>query len=247
MFDPMVCIITFVISFMGFFVKGVAAFGDPLITTPLLSMFYDNHIISPSNLCFNVPINGYIAWKNRHAFSITKILPVLCFILLGVIPGTLLMQYATSWILKAGLGVIIIGIGLEMLTRDRAKAIAYNRYVMAITSFCSGVTAGLYGINLFFVSYIERTTSNRNEFRGNICFVFFIENVFRLAVYLTRGVFTMNVLHLTLIALPGMLLGFFTGSRIDKKLSEKTIRLIVIIMFMLGGLSILIKALIWKS
>jgi len=232
----------FLIQLFCSFIKGLAGFGDPLISNPLYSMLMDNKVISPMNLCLQMPLNAYVSWKNRKNFSIKGSIPVAVSILCGVIPGTILLKYGTSWMLKALLGIVIIGIGIEMITRNRAKIVKENKIVLCIVSFFSGVTSGLFGINLFFVAYIERTSKNRDSFRGNICFIFLIENVFRFIVYTATGIFTKNVFYLVLIALPGMLLGFSLGTHIDKKLSDLMIRRVIISLFMLGGTSVLIKA-----
>jgi uncharacterized membrane protein YfcA len=240
-------IIIFAVEFICFFIKGLAAFGDPLISNPVLSLFIDNRVISPMNLLLQAPLNGWISWKNRDNFSIGKSLFMLICIFCGIIPGVLLLKYAASWILKAVLGILVLGIGLEMITRNRAEQAGENRIVMALVSFCSGITAGLYGINLFFVAYVERTTKDRAVFRGSVCFIFFIENIARIILYIVTGIFTRYILALSLIALPGMIAGFILGSRVDKKLSETVIRRIIITMFMLGGISILLKSLIWRT
>ncbi|MDR1249208.1 MAG: sulfite exporter TauE/SafE family protein [Treponema sp.] len=240
-------IIVFAVEFFAFFIKGLAAFGDPLISNPVLSLYLDNRVISPVNLIVQTPVNGWIFWKNRKSFFIKKSLPMLAAIFCGIIPGILLLKYAASWILKAFLGILILGIGLEMITRNRAKQARGNRLVMAFVSFCSGLTSGLYGINMFFVAYIERTTKDRAAFRGSVCFIFFIDNVVRLVLYIIMGIFTRYILTLSLIALPGMFAGFFLGSKVDAKLSEAAIRRIVIAMFMFGGLSIFVKALFLRT
>jgi uncharacterized membrane protein YfcA len=240
-------IIVFAVEFICFFIKGLAAFGDPLISNPALSLFIDNRVISPMNLLLSAPLNGWISWKNRKNFSIKKSLFMLICISCGVVPGALLLKYATSWVLKAVLGVLVLGLGLEMILRNRAKPARENKAVMALVSFCSGITAGLYGINLFFVAYVERTTKDRAAFRGNICFIFFIENIARIILYIVTGIFTRYIMMLSLIAIPGMLAGFFLGSRVDTKLGETAIRRIITAMFMLGGLSILVKSLLWRT
>jgi uncharacterized membrane protein YfcA len=240
------CLIVFIVEFVCFFIKGLAAFGDPLISNPVLSMFTENKIISPMNLLLGTPINAYMSWKNRKNFSIKNALFMLIWILCGVVPGTFLLKYASSWILKACLGVVVLTIGIEMITRKRAKPKEQNPVTMALVSFCSGVTAGLYGINLFFVAYVERTAKDRSSFRGNVGFIFLIENIVRIIIYISLGIFSKYILLLTLIAFPGAVSGFLLGSKIDKKLSEIAIRRIIIFMFMLGGSSILLKALIWK-
>jgi len=246
-YTPAIYLLAIGIEFFCFFIKGLAAFGDPLISNPLLSMVMDNKVISPMNLFIQTPLNAYMAWKNRKAFTIKALIPILISILCGVVPGVILLKYATSWVLKACLGALVIGIGAEMLARDRTNAVKSGKIAMILTSFFSGVTAGLYGINLFFVAYVERTTKTREAFRGNVCFIFLVENVFRLIVYIMSGVLTKEVLVLALITMPGSFLGFFLGSRVDKRLSEKAIRYIIIAMFMAGGISILVKALVLKS
>jgi uncharacterized membrane protein YfcA len=239
-------IIVFAVEFVCFFIKGLAAFGDPLISNPVLSLYLDNRVISPMNLLLQAPLNGWIAWKNRKNFSIKRSLPMLIYIFCGIIPGVLLLKYAVSWILKVFLGILVLGIGLEMIVRNRAKPAKENKVIMALVSFFSGITAGLYGINLFFVAYVERTTNDRAAFRGNICFIFLIENIARIILYIVTGIFTRYILWLSLITLPGMLAGFFLGSKVDTKLSETAIRRIITAMFMLGGLSILVKSLFWR-
>lgn len=237
-----------VINIVAFIVKGIAGFGDPLISAPLLSMRLDSRLVSPTNLCISLPTNIYMSWKNRKFFSAKETIPMAVCILVGVIPGTLLLKYATSWVLKALLGVLVIGIGVEMLTRGKAKASGkQNPVLMAVISFCSGFTAGLFGINLFFVANVERTAQNKEGFRGNICFIFLIENIFRTALYIATGVLGTQALILALISLPGVAVGLFIGSRVDAKLSEATVRKVIIFTFILTGLSVLVKALIWHS
>jgi uncharacterized membrane protein YfcA len=240
-------IIVCTVEFACFFIKGLAAFGDPLISNPALSMFMENRVISPMNLLLSVPFNGWISWKNRGNFSMKKSLFMLICILCGIIPGGLLLKYAAAWSLKAFLGMVILGIGLEMISRNGAKPAGENRLVMAFVSFCSGITAGLYGINLFFVAYVERTTKNRAAFRGSVCFIFLIESVFRIIAYTVMGIFSRHVLLLSFVSLPGSVAGFFIGSRVDTKLSEEAIRRIVIAMFMFGGLGILAKAVLSRT
>ena len=238
----------FVVQFVSYFVKGLAGFGDPLISNPMLSMTtMQNNQITPMNLLMNWPLNLYIAFKNRKAFSIKSTIPMIVCILIGMIPGLLLLKYAASWVLKALLGLVIVVCGIEMLTRKESVQSAGNPIIMALVSIASGFTAGLYGINLFFVAYIERTGYvNRNQFRGQMCFIFFIENTIRLLIYIFTGFYTLTIIKLALISAVGVVFGMFFGSRVDSKLSEATIRRVITIVFICAGLSTLVKALIFK-
>ena len=235
----------FLIFFASFFIKGIVGFGDPLLSGPLLSMFLENRLISPANLLISVPINAYMAWINRKSFSVKSTIPILIWMLIGVVPGTLLLKYATSWILKGGLGFVVILIGVEMLIRKKDVQTKSSYAVMALVSFLSGVTAGLYGINMFFIAYVERTSSNRNEFRGNLCFVFLIENICRTITYFACGIMTFDIYLLALLAVPGVIAGLYIGGKIDSRMREETVRLITVVIFIAGGVSIVLKTMPW--
>lgn len=235
----------FGIFFASFFIKRIAGFGDPLLTGPLLSLFLENRLISPTNLLISIPINTYTAWVNRKSFSVRNTIPIALCILAGVVPGTLMLKYAASRALKIGLGLVVIFIGIEMLTRKKEITERSNPVLMAAACFLSGVTSGLYGINLFFVAYIERSTRNRNEFRGNICFIFLIENICRTVTYLVFGILTKKIVVLALLGLPGVMAGMYFGSRIDSRMSEETVRYITIMIFIAAGISIVVKTIPW--
>jgi uncharacterized membrane protein YfcA len=237
----------FIVQFMAFIIKGLVGFGSPLLSNPLMAMKLDNKVITPANLLLDTPINAWIVWKNRKVFSVKKTAPIVILIMLGVIPGTLFLKIGTPWIIKVLLGVFIIGLGIEMVTRNRSGTIKPNVALKIIISIASGFMAGLFGINMLFLTYFERIAIDRNEFRSNVCFVFLVENIFRFIVYAATGVFQPVVFQIFAISVPAAVLGVFVGSKIDKKLDEKMVNQLVIATFILGGISILIKALIFKE
>lgn len=239
-------IFLFIAQFLAFVIKGLVGFGNPLISNPLMAMRLDNQVITPGNLLLDLPVNVYMTVRDRKSFDAKVALPVAAFIMLGVIPGTLFLKMSTPWVIKALLGVFIIGLGAEMLTRKQAKVMKPSVLVRSVVSFASGIMAGLFGINMLFLAYMERVSDNRDAFRSNVCFVFALENAFRALVYLVSGMFSFFTLQITLISVPAAALGLFVGGRIDKKISEKTAKRLVISVFILGGVSILVKALLFR-
>ena len=113
----------FIVVAISFIIKGLVGFGDPLIFNPLLSVRMDNRHISPGMLPVSILLNAFIVYKSRDSIHPRRLLPVCFWVVLGIVPGTLLLKYNSSWILKVALGVLIILLGLEMLTRkDEATA-----------------------------------------------------------------------------------------------------------------------------
>ena len=143
------------------------------------------------------PVNAWITWKNRHSFQWRKILPLLVANFCGVIPGTLLLRFSMPWVIKTVLGVVVVLLGLEMATRS-LRPVKPDRkdrpwLRLAVSAF-SGVCAGLFGINMFIVAYLQRTARDYSEFKGSMCFLFFGENAVRVVTYLVTDLFTGPVL-----------------------------------------------------
>lgn len=224
--------------------KGMVGFGDPLISGPLLSMALPNSVITPGQVPVSLVLNAKMVWQNRKYFSWKLVFPISVFVLLGIIPGVLLLRYGSPAILKLGLGVVIILSGIEMLTRKSAKKRKPNSIVRSVISFISGLTAGLFGINLLVLAYLYRVSENREGFRSNVCFVFLLECVFRGVLYLWNGMYTRECLYLSLAALPGALLGIAIGTRLDQYVSDQLADKFVIYVFIIGGVSTMIKALL---
>ena len=242
-------IFIFVAQFLGYIIKGLAGFGNPLLANPLMAMRIDNVHITPGVLPVDMCVNIYISIKNRKSFIMKLALPIAACIMIGVIPGTLFLKVGTQWVIKALLGVFIIFLGVEMLTRKNTEGTQRknNPIVMGIVSVISGFLSGLFGINMLFLAYLNRYVSNRHQFRANVCFIFCFENVFRLIMYAVNGMLTKFTLMISLLSIPAAILGIGLGTRIDLKLDERKSNIVMCSVFILGGLSILVKALIFKA
>ena len=239
-----IAVYSFVVIMIAYIVKGLVGFGDPLLSNPLLAMRLDNKDITPALLPVSLILNAVIVWKNRHSLAMRTVAPIAFWVMLGTIPGTLLLKVSAPWILKAVLGVFIIGLGVEMLTRKENSTSRPNAAAQAVICFASGMMGGLFGINLLFLVYLERTAKGRGEFRGSICFVFLVENIFRMIVYGANGVFTPLSWQIAALSIPAALIGMWIGGCIDRHIDETQIRRIIIYVFILGGLSVLVKALL---
>lgn len=234
----------FISTFSAFMVKGLAGFGDPLIYTPLLSVRLPNSTITPGMSLISPILNVSVVWKNRRYFSSKIVFQISLFVMIGIVPGTWLLKWGSPAGLKLLLGILILLLGIEMLTRKETAVNKDNTLVRSLVSFLSGLTAGLFGIDLLFLAYMERVTVSREEFRANTCFVFILENIFRIIMYTVEGMYTKQTLTLTLIAFPAAFLGINAGSALDKKMSAPTAHRFIIYIFILGGISTTIYAIL---
>lgn len=239
---PLICY-AFISTCLAFTVKGLVGFGDPLIFTPLLSVCLPNSIITPAFAPISPFLNGRIVWKNRRHFNARIVLPISCFNMLGIIPGTWLLKFGQPQWLKLLAGLVIIGLGIEMLTRKTAVSEGkQNPVIRSAVAFCSGILAALFGMNMLFLAYMERVAASREEFRANACFVLFLENLFRVVLYIYQELFSPESLRLTLVVFPAALIGMKIGTILDRKVNDKLSHQFIVYVFILGGISTAVYA-----
>ena len=248
-FSPGIILFIFLIQLLAYTVKALIGFGNPLISGPLLAMKLDNVVITPGTLLLDCPVNAWITWKNRRSFQWRRILPLLLANMCGVIPGTLLLRFSLPWIIKALLGVVVIFLGLEMAARSRrpSRQGKDRPWLRLAVSFLSGACSGLFGINMFIVAYLQRTAKDYSEFKGSMCFLFFGENVFRLCTYALGGLLTREVLVFGLVSVPAAGLAMFLAGKLGPRLDEKKLQKAAIVLFILGGVSIIVKSLLFHT
>lgn len=239
----------FFVQCLAYTIKGLIGFGNPLISAPLLSMRLDNVVLTPGTLLMDLPINGYITWKNRRSFQWRRILPLLAANVCGIIPGMLLLRSSLPWVIKTLLGIVVVFLGLEMATRNLRPArtgrdIPWVRLAVALFS---GVCGGLFGINMFIVAYLQRTARDYSEFKGSMCFLFFGENVFRLCTYAVGGLLTRGVLLVGLCSVPAAALAMLLANLLGPRLDEGKLQKAAIALFILGGVSIIIKSVVFHT
>ena len=248
-FSPDIVVLIFAAQFIAYTIKGLIGFGNPLISSPLLAMRLDNVVITPGMLFADCPINAYIAWKNRKAFQWRKILPLLIANMLGAIPGTLLLRFSLPWVIKTALGVVVVFLGLEMATRSLrpVRAGKDRLWLRLLVSFFSGICSGIFGINMFIVAYLQRTAKDYSEFKGSMCFLFFGENVFRLCTYAASGLLTPDVLVFAAVSVPAAALAMLLAGKLGPRLDERKLQKAAIVLFILGGMSIIMKSVLFHT
>ncbi|HWR60937.1 MAG TPA: sulfite exporter TauE/SafE family protein [Clostridia bacterium] len=235
----------FAAVFIAFFIKGITGFGNTLVMAPLFSFVVSNRFTTPVDLLISIPTNAYLVWKNRESINFRTVMPLSLMLLVGVIPGILLLKTGNDLVLKAFLGAVIVALGIEMLYRKppgEADAAGGNRALLVVVGLLSGVLAGMYGISAFLVAYVSRTSAGRSQFRANLCSLFLVDNIFRLIWYSVAGIMTMEIIRFTVFMAPAVVLGMYVGTRVDTGLKEETVRKATIYLLVVSGVVLLIRS-----
>ena len=224
----------------AYFVKGLCGFANTLVFSTILSFSTNNVNISPVELVLGLPSNIMISYKERKSVQWKVCLPLASLVLLGDIPGILLLKNTNTQVIKGIFGFVIIAIGVEMLLREYMRKTKKSQLLLITIGILSGILCGLYGIGALLAAYMGRVTDNSSSFKGNLCIVFLIDNLFRLVMYGVTGIITLATLKQSVILFPFMALGLFLGMKGSSFLDEKKIKKLVIIMLILSGVSLIV-------
>lgn len=224
----------------AYFVKGLCGFANTLVFSTILSFSTNNVNISPVELVLGLPSNIMISYKERKSVQWKVCLPLAGLVLLGDIPGILLLKNTNTQVIKGIFGFVFIAIGVEMLLREYMRKTKKSQLLLITVGILSGILCGLYGIGALLAAYMGRVTDNSSSFKGNLCIVFLIDNLFRLVMYGVTGIITLATLKQSVVLFPFMALGLFLGMKGSSFLDEKKIKKLVIIMLILSGVSLIV-------
>lgn len=208
----------------AYFIKGLCGFANTLVFSTILSFSTNNVNISPVELVLGLPSNIMISYKERKSVDWKVCLPLAGLVLLGDIPGILMLKNTDTQVIKGIFGFVIIAIGLEMLFREYMGSAKKSQILLSVIGVLSGILCGLYGIGALLAAYMGRVTDNSSAFKGNLCIVFLIDNLFRLVMYSVTGIITVDTLKQSVILIPFMGLGLYLGMKGSSFLDEKKLR-----------------------
>jgi hypothetical protein len=235
-------IIQIIATLCAFFIKGLTGFANTLVFSSILGFTTNNIKISPIELILGYPSNIILSWKERNYLTWKIWFPLSIMVIAGSIPGVFILKNGDPTLLKIFFGIVVVGIGFEMLLRERAvNPKKSSKPILFIIGILSGLLCGLYGVGALLAAYVNHITNTNKAFKANICVVFLIENTFRLILYSLSGIITFSILKQIIILIPFMLIGLYLGIKSSSTFNEKIVKLIIIVMLIVTGIIMIIN------
>ena len=235
-------IFLFFVTILAFFIKGITGFGNTLVMGSLFSFVVPNTVTTPVDLLMSIPTNGWMAWRERKDISLRAAIPLAILMVVGLIPGAFLLKMGEDRLLRGLLGLVIVGMALQIaMKKESSQDRKHNPLKLVLIGLVSGILAGIFGIGALVAVYFNKTTSNKQEFRSNTCFVFFVENIFRVTLYLGMGILNKEIFLLTAKLLPAVVMGMFLGRKVDKYVNEEKMKWAVVVLLVLSGGALFVR------
>lgn len=149
-------------------------------------------------------------------------------------------------VFKRLMAIIIIGSVLVMIYTERKKSdtIPTNKWFSKTVGFLAGFTTMIGNLagpvsNIYFLAM----RFPKNEFIGTAAWLFFIINVFKLPfhIFVWGGTVTKQTLVLNFTLIPVVIIGFFTGAYLVKRISNVNYRNFILTSTAIGGLIMLFR------
>lgn len=165
-------------------------------------------------------------------------------IALGMVPmiivGVLLLDYwsGTNYeLLKAGLGVVIVSAGTLLMLKPTAYVVRSSKAVNVSIGFASGLMGGLYGAGGAPTAYhMYRQPLLIHAVRSTLLATFAISTIFRSGFVAVQGHITIDVLWLTAMAMPVVIVMTMLGNSLLPHVPDSLVRKFAFaLLILLGG------------
>lgn len=240
--DMLQLILSVLIIFVAYAVKGLSGFGSGLIAIPLLAFMFP--------LSFVVPVLGLLSYGgtvmqsaqlHRQA-SWRDVLPLIPFSIAGVVLAVWLLVNTDPRLLALSLGVFVLSyavyslLPLRHLSGGRVWAIPAGAF--------GGMVGALFGTGgPFYVIYLKMRQLDKQHFRASIAVTFLLDGGARVVGYAMSGLYTREVLIMLVMLVPVLWFGMYVGNHLHIRINQRRFNQVISVLLMVSGGMLIYKSL----
>jgi len=227
----------------AYVVFGLCGFGSTLIAVPLMAHFFPLKFVIPVIVLVDCLASLHQGFRLREGVNQRDMLPLLPFLLAGMVIGATILVRAPAGILMVLLGVVVTGYGFHYSFRHES-VFRFARWTAAPIGLLAGTTSTLFGMaGPIYVMYLAGRGSTPEQIRATMPVIFVITTLGRIALFGAIGLITRDVLVTAALLLPVMALGLWLGNRWHAKISRPQAVRAIGAVLTLSGASLLLRAL----
>jgi uncharacterized membrane protein YfcA len=205
---------------------------------PLLTMFYSPKLISPIIAIDAIIIAYLIFIKSPYKLNWRSFFPMIFYIIAGIPIGTYFLKNSEDFIIKIILALLILSFSLFQLIYKGRLTLSSDKST-PFWGLLSGILGGAYSTNgppIVIFGLLRHWETDR--FRLNLQGFFLPTNILIISGHYLTGLWTKDVLNLSLYAVPISVLGFFIGDYIHNRINP--VKFINIVYYLLIVISIVL-------
>ena len=201
-------------------IQSVTGFGSAVFLMLIVPYFFDMVASSAISASIALGLSGTLAWKFRSKIQWklclfpTAIYMFCSVAVINVIRGLDLR------LLSIAFGIFLILLAVYFFVVAKRLSFQPNWKSACICSAISGVTSGLFGIGgPLMAAFFVLASQDKKNYIANTQFLFAATGLVNLITRIARGIYTMDLIPVTLLGLAGITLGKLIGLRILDRLN----------------------------
>lgn len=223
------------VVFLAMLVQSLTGFGSGLVSMPLLIAIIGLKDAVPFMAVLGLFFDLVLFIHYRKAIDLAVVLKLSIPALVSIPLGIIGLRVFNETVMLGALGFIVLGYALYALLNFRVPKLK-SPYWAYGAGFLGGLLGGAYNIpGPPVIIYADSQQWPIDEFKGNLQGFFFV--IFSVAV-ISHGMaqnLSPSVFINSILVLPALLLGYWAGIRLEKKLNPVQFRKAVLFLLLVIG------------
>lgn len=213
-------------------VQTVTGFGAGIVLMTVMPHFFDMVAASAITSAINLGLTTTLVWRYRRFVRFELVtMPTFVYTLSAIVIINFLSFFNLKK-LSIAFGVFLLLLSLYYLVFSEHASGSKKWWIVFLCSLISGLSSGLFGIGgpLMATCFLVMT-DNYERYTGNLQFLFLIAGIFNFFARIANGIYTVDMLPLTLLCClfinVGKRLGIAVAGRMNARAIKKTVYLFV--------------------
>jgi uncharacterized membrane protein YfcA len=236
-FAPLILIAAYVIF-------SVSGFGSTLIAVPLLAHLFPLKFVIPLVVLLDCLAAISMGLRLRNQVDKAEFVPLLPFLVVGLLIGAFLLLRVPGEYLLGGLGILAAAFGVLYATGKQVVWRVSRRAAVPVGIF-AGTTSSMFGVGgPIYVMYLAARGSTPEQIRATVPVIFIFSTTGRIAIFAVAGLFTLEIIYTAVVLLPFMVLGMWLGNHLHLNISREQLVRIIGGLLIASGASLVIRSLV---
>jgi len=244
-FDLTYILVGVALLFAGF-VKGASGMGFPLIATPTVALLLDIRIAITILIIPNIVMDITQVFRGGFPFEVLRRFAWFSLAtLIGVFLGTKVLVTLPLWLLNLCLGVmVLVFVVSNWLRFEFTISPGLEKKLVLPAGLVSGFLNGMTNAaGPALAMYLYSLRLPKKEFIKSIAMIFIITKLSQLLAVSTWNLFNWPTLSLSLGVTLFVLLGFYSGLKIQDRINQQTFSRGLLTLLLVIGLALVLRAL----
>jgi len=226
----------------AYVIFAITGFGSTLIAVPLLAHVLPLKFVIPVVVALDCVSSIRMGVKLRANVYKTEILPLLPFMIAGMLGGVFFLLRVPASVLLGTLGTLVMLFGISYAAK-RGGVMRLARWTAAPLGLFAGTASSAFGVGgPIYVFFLTGRGATPDQIRATMPVIFIFTTIARIALFAAAGLFTVEVLVTSALLLPVMALGLYAGNRLHLNLAREHVIRLIGALLTVSGFSLILRA-----